>query len=225
MKKILALILVLTCGFAMFSCDESGDTMNKVDKIFKAVAPTKIVTETTEVFDGKLTLTSTSTLKSGKVDGFAAATYEYTKQTLRTVEEGAGDTELLPWVETSGLLEYHDDKGLRTDGGKWDIDGENFAPAAGEMGPKFSAKNVKDIKEDKENNTITFTVPAGKAALVFGEDAAPAADVFVTITHDGSAVTSVILSYEIKADKKDHPDVEVTIKVLYSYEAEQITIK
>jgi hypothetical protein len=225
MKKILSIILVLACVFAMFSCGEVGDIMNKVDSIFNAVAPTKIVTETTESFDGKLTLVSKSTLKSGKVDGFAAATYEYVNQKLLSVEAGAGDTELLPWEEVSGLLEYHDDKGLRVDGGKWDVDGENFAPTAGEMAPKFSEKNVKDVKEDKANNTITFVVPAAKTAAVFGEDGAPNADVFVTLTHDGAAVTSITLNYKVEAEKKNQPDIEVTVKVLYSYEAEQITIK
>lgn len=225
MKKILALILILACTFSVVSCGEAGEIVGKVNKVFSAVSPTKIVTETTEVFDGKLTLTSTSTLKVGVVDGFAAATYEFVKQTLRSVEEGAGDTEELPWIETVELREYHDDKGLRVNGGKWDIDGENFAPEAGKFAPKFSEKNLKDIKEDKATNTITFVIPADKTAAVFGEDQAPAADVSVTVTHDGSAVTSMILSYEVKADKKDYPDVAVTIKILYSYEPEQITMK
>lgn len=211
--------------FAMFSCGEVEDIMNKVDSIFNAVAPTKIETTTEESFDGKLTLVSTSTLTSGKVDGFAAATYEYVKQELISIEDGAGDTEKLPFEETKGLLEYHDDKGLRVDGGKWDVDGENFAPEAGEMAPKFSKKSVKDVKEDKENNTITFVVPADKTEAVFGKEAAPAADVSVTLTHDGSAVTSIIMTYKIEAEKKNQPDIEVKITVLYSYRAESITIK
>lgn len=225
MKKILSIVLVLACVFAMFSCGEAEDIMKKVDSIFNAVAPTKIETTTEESFDGKLTLTSTSVLKTGKVDGFDASTYEYVKQELISIEDGAGDTEKLPFEETRGILEYHDDKGLRVDGGKWDVDGENFAPTAGEMAPKFSAKNAKDVKEDKETNTITFVVPADKTEAVFGKDAAPAADVFVTLTHDGSAVTSIVLTYKVEAEKKNQPDIEVKITVLYSYKAEQINIK
>ena len=221
MKKIIAIALIVTCAFALFSCGSDG-TIDNVNKMFKSVAPTKVVTETTEVF-GEVTLTSKSTLLSGKVDGKAAATYEFSNMELRSIEDGSGDFEELPWVVISGLYEYHEDKGVRIDGGKWQDDMYNFAPTAGSNALNLKKKLVNNLEEDAVTKTVKFTVAADNTETVFGEKIK--CDVLVTITHDGSAITSVVLNYTVPASDKDHPDIVTTVKVLYSYDAEKIVIK
>ncbi len=221
MKKFIAFALILTCVLSLFSCGDS--VADRVDKMFKSVAPTKVITEINEDI-GSITLVSKYTLISGTVDGVAAATYEFSEMTLRTIDEGAVDTELLPWVETTGFWEYHDDKGLRTDGKKWDSDGENFAPKVGSGAlKKISKKLMTKVEEDKAAKTINFTVLAADTKTVFGEEIK--SDVAVTVTHDGVLVTGVQLSYKVPASDKDHPDVKTTVNILYSYDAEKPNLK
>jgi hypothetical protein len=224
MKKIISIILAITCVFALFSCgSDSGDTLGKINKMYSAIAPTKVVTLSTQTI-GNVVLTSTSTLKSGTVDGKIAATYEYKNQELRSLEDGSNETAELPWVEVSGLLEYHEDKGLRENGGKWDDNGENFVPEAGTIKLNLSKKSVKNLKEDSATKTITFTVPAAKSVDVFGEDSGFIADVNVVVTHDGAAITSITLTSSIPSDEDAYPAIDVYINVKYSYDSESITI-
>ncbi len=231
MKKIIAIALVLACSVALFACGGS-DTAENIDKMFKSVAPTKVVTEITENV-GELVLVSTSTLTSGTVDGKAAATYESLNMRLRTVSEGSGDVEVLPWVEVYELLEYHDGKGLRTTNdkngtpGAWDEGGYNFAPTAGKSPIVLTKETMQDVEEDEAAKTIKFTILAADTATVLSGiiEEALESDVAVTITHDGSAITGITLTYTVLAEEKDHPDIETTIKILYSYDAEQIKFK
>lgn len=222
MKKILAIILVLACSLALFACeDETADTITEINNMYNAFAPSMIVTETTQTF-GNYTLTSSSTLKTGKVDGFDASVYEYSYQRLRSVEDGA-TAEIVGVIETvTGKWEYHAEKGYRENGGKWD-DGYDFAPEAGAIALKITADTVQDLKNDSENKTITFTVLAANTEAVLGNKID--ADVAVTLTHSGADITGVTLTYTVSnADNADYPEISVVIKAQYSYDSQQITI-
>ena len=223
MKKLIAIILVLASSLALFSCGESKDTIKKVNKMYKAILPTKIVTETTQDM-GSQVLTGEYVLTTGTGDGKAVSTLYYNYQKLRSIEDGSGSTEELPWEEITLTKEYHEDKGLRIDGGKWQKDGNDFAPTIDDIALDISAKDVEDVSEDAATKTITFIVPKDNTADVFGEDMAPAADVSVTITHDGAAVMSMTITYTVQSDNKDHPEIVTTIKTVYSYEPQEITI-
>lgn len=223
MKKIIAIILAITCAFAMFSCQkEKADPIDTLNVMYKASAPTKVVTATTEVL-GSITLTGTSTLKTGKIDGKIATTYTYSYQELREIKEGISSVEK-PWIEVSGSKDYLEDKGVRINGGSWDEEGFNFAPAAGSIAIKLTKDNVTDFTADEATKTITFKVAADKTAEVFGEENAIASDVSVTVTHDGAVVTSTALSYTIESTEDEYPDAVVTVKVDYTYDLEEITI-
>ena len=223
MKKIIALILILASTFALFSCGESKNTVKKVNNMYTAIMPTKIVTQTTQDI-GSYVLTGEYVLTTGTIDGFAVSTLYYSYQQLRSVEDGAGTTEELPWEEITVTREYHEDKGLRENGGKWQKDGNDFAPTTDDIALKLNAKYLQDVKEDESTKTISFVVPKDNTKEVFGEDMAPEADVTVVITHDGAAIMSVTLSYTVPGEKKDHPDMVITIKSDYSYEPQEITL-
>ncbi len=224
MKKIIALILVLASSFALFSCGESTDAIKKVNKMYKAILPTKIVTETTQDI-GPHVLTGEYVLTTGTIDGRAVSTLYYNYQKLRSIPDGAGDTEELPWENVILTKEYHADKGVRENGGKWQSDGYDFAPTIDDIAFKFEAKHVTDVVNDEATKTITFTVPMDNTVKVFGEDMAPAADVAVTITHDGAAIMSMTMSYTVPNPNKNYSKIVTTIKTLYYYEIQEITIE
>ena len=225
MKKILSIILILTCVFTLFSCDSEGEkALKRIDEMYNAISPTKIVTETTEVI-GEVTLTSTSNFVTGTYDSKVVSVYEYTKQQLRSIDEGATDVQLLPWVETSGKLEYLEGKGVRENGGKWSAKGEDFAPEVGAISINAKAKNVKDISNDEQKKLVSFIIPADNTEAVFGEGNAILADVSVTIKHDGGAITGIVISYTVEGEEDSHPSIITTIKADYYYDPEQITIE
>ena len=223
MKKILALILVLASAFTLFSCGESRDIVKRVNKMYTSLVPTKIVTETTQDI-GAHVLTGEYVLTMGTIDGNAVTTLYYSYQQLRSIEDGAGSTVELPWEDVTLTKEYHEEKGVRENGGKWDKEAEDFAPTVEDIALKISAKHVEEVTEDEKTKTITFIVPKDNTADVFGEENAIEADVQVTIVHDGAAIMSVTLSYTVPAAKKDYPDIVTVIKTTYSYEPQEITI-
>lgn len=219
---VLAAAILIGAGvaayFVFFRQDENDKIYAKLEKVYGAISPTKIVTVTTEEI-GKYTLTSEATFVTGKVDGKYASVYEYKQQKLRDIDSGASTDDITTyWVETVGKLEYLEDKGLRVDGGKWDEAGEDFSPEAGKFALNTTKKTVADLKEDTATNTITFTILKDSTEAVFGEGNAIEADVYVTVTHDGGAVTGVIITYTIETDIEKYPDMVVTIRADYSYD-------
>ena len=207
-----------------FRKDENDRIYENLERVYGAIAPTKIVTTTTEEL-GNYTLTGEATFVTGTVDGMYASVYTYRHQKLRDIDSGAATADITTyWVETSGKLEYVADKGLRIDGGKWDAEGEDFSPEAGKFALNTSKDTVTDLKEDVLTNTITFTVLAADTEAVFGEGNAIEADVYVTVTHDGGAVTGVVITYTVETDIAKYPDMIVTIKADYSYDPEKPVI-
>jgi hypothetical protein len=78
-----------------------------------------------------------------------------------------------------------------------------------------------------ENNTLSFTVPAANVAQVLGEEysANVTGDVVVKISDDGAVITSIDLHYFLKGDEAAHlVDSEMTVKVIYTYDLERITL-
>jgi len=225
MKKIIAIVLVLACAFALFSCGEEDPTaltISSINEMYNATSPSRVDITSTQTF-GKYTLTSTSTLKTGMVDGFSVTVYEYSTQQLRDVESGAGADILDPIETVTGSWAYHEDLGYRENDGEWDITGDDFTPETGAIALNITKDTAKDFKNDSAAKTATFTVEAANTEAVFG--IAIASDVAVTIVYSGADVTSVSLSYSItNPDEKDHPQVAVTVKADYSYDSQVITI-
>ena len=227
MKKIVSIVLVLVCAFALFSCGKEDATevaLKEINDMYYAISPSKVVTKTTEEF-GDFTIIGTSTLKIGSIDGNAATTYEKTRQKLRDVPSGSGN-EVLDVIEDLGkeTKQYHEELGYRENGGKWDADGENFAPKAGDNALILTKDTIKDFTIDEENKTYTFVVAAENTKAVFGYEIAT--DVSVKILHSGADITGVILTYTlIDEDNDSYPEIKVTIDVTYSYDSETITIE
>ena len=230
MKKIISIVLALACAFAMFSCGgESADPIDKAIKeisdMYNAVSPSMVHTVTTRDF-GSYSLVDESTLKVGNVDGYAASVLEYSNQQIRDIDSGAMSEILDPIKSETGKLEYHEDLGLRETkngaSGKWDEDGEDFAPATGANALKITKETVKDFTIDEANKTYKFTVLAENTEAVLGYSIA--FDVNVVIVHSGADIISVELSYKETGSVKNHPEISVVVKAEYSYESQLITI-
>ncbi len=233
MKKILSLILILVCAFALFSCGGDDDdkpdftTIEDLNKMYNAIAPSRVDTVATQTF-GKYTLTSTSTLKTGvAVDGFSVTLYTYSKQQMRTVEDGSGVDVLKPIETVTGEWVYHEDKGYRENGGDWDATGVNFTPETGAIALNMTEETVKDYLADEETKTITFTVAAENIEAVFGVAFVDleTEEISVTITHSGADITSVSIAYTIiNPENDEHPEIAVTLTASYAYDSQEITI-
>jgi hypothetical protein len=78
-----------------------------------------------------------------------------------------------------------------------------------------------------ENHTLSFTVPAANVAQVLGEEysANVSGDVEVVIVDDGAVIASIDLHYFLKGDEAAHlVESEMTVKVVYTYDLEKITL-
>ena len=192
-------------------------------EMYNAIAPSRVETTSSAAFGEYEFAPIESTLLIGSVDGYSVSVYEYTSTTLREISDGSGVEIVGPFVSESHKLEYHSKNGLRTDGGKWDVRGEDFTPVVGANAFNFTADTVTDMIENKENKTYTFVVSEDNTEAVFGEEIA--ADVTVVINHSGADITGVTLSYSVFNDRNDdHPEMTVQISCRYSYETQEITL-
>ena len=223
MKKIIALLLALTCVFALFSCGEEEpdieSQVNSVIKMYEASAPTKISTVTVTKI-GNITLNGTYTLVTGKIDGMIATVQQNTYEKLADIESGSTST-ITSVIETvKESKEFVQDKGVRINGGTWN-DGFNFAPVAGDIALGFTYKQL--INPEYKDGVLTCKIAAGNTGVIFGEDNAIDSDVVITIVNDGASITGVTLSYTIPEDD-EYPAQEVTITTTYTYDLEEVTL-
>lgn len=192
-------------------------------KMYNAIAPSRVDTTSEAAFGEYSFAPITSTLLVGSVDGASVAVYEYTTTTLREIVEGSGVEIVEPFKTESHKLEYSAKLGLREDGGKWNISGEDFTPIVGANAFNFTAETVSNMIENKDNKTYSFVVAEENTEAVFGEHIA--ADVTVVISHSGADITGVDISYTvINEDNDDHPEFSVKISASYSYETQEITL-
>ena len=183
--------------------------------------PTKSITTVNYNFEGQ-TLTDTTTLISGKIDGnLEAATLTQITQRLRTVEAGS-NAAILPFIEeTVTNKEYLEGRGVRVNGGAWDSAAKNFAPSDGSITLNLTEEVMLNAKES--DKTITFNVAKANTEAVFGK--VINANVSVTIKHDGASIVSIDIVYVESATKNpDTPETRVEISVKYSYDIENVTI-
>ena len=239
MKKIICLLLVLACSFAMFACGKEDELTGaqKTAQYYKNSLPTKVVTTSTQTIMNAsgvavATLNGKYELVTGTISGKLATVQTYEQDYLREVADGANNVIVGPIDTDTGSLEYLEGYGRRTNGGGWDPNGLNFGPTAGSI-----AINLQDDLLTKVNytdgdngiNTLSFTVPNANIAAVFGADADDVAlltassDVEVTITNDGAFVNSITISYSI-AGTRYYPERRVTMTTTYEYEVQSVEL-
>ena len=225
MKKIISLIVMVACMFTLFACGEGdgSDTAKNpiaaINRMYSVSCPTKIE-GTAERKIGDRVYESTEMIIVGKVDGKDAAVYESSYEELASIEEGAET----PIVTRVTRVEYLEGKGTRTNGGNWDAEGKSFAPTNGSIAINITSETVSNAAFSEDGKTFTCTVKAANTAAVFGEGEGIASDVSVTITTNGTQVTAVEMSWQVAATEET-PAVEVTVRTVYSYDLEVISLQ
>ena len=231
MKKIIVLILaVALCVTALTSCQyldmlKGDSTLEDVATMYNMSAPTKVVATTEQNF-GSYELNCSYEIVTGYVDNSRASVYTVTTEELRTVEEGGKTEEVKDMIKsTTKKTEAIEGFGSRTNGGEWNPEGDVWTIGRGRMAINLEESALTNVVY--ENNTLTFVVPEANVATVFGADYAAniASDVEVTIVNDGAVVTSVDLHYYLAGDGANLPETEMTVKLVYTYDLERITIE
>ena len=181
MKKILTLILVLACAFAMFSCGEditapvySQDAADFIAAFGATTVNTLNVTVTAETAEGTLTSTYTTVYNADKT-----STMTYSIETIPGIES----TEDL--VVLTGTVTC-DASGNYSDGGE--ISGK-----LGATGVNFNYTSDKITNFEVDGNVLGIVVAAADTQAVLGY--AVGSDALVTVTKADGKITSVTLSY------------------------------
>lgn len=241
MKKIIALMLILCCVFALFSCGANLDAassaqLEKINEMLATSIPTKSETVTTHTI-GNVVLESTATLVTGRIGGKAVSVYESVIQELAPVENDLDHIK-----ETEEVIWYMEGKGVSDDnGGSWDEEGEDFAPKAGSMLLNLKGGSIKEGSYDEATETLVLVYDAGGANGVVGAYLEGGekieSDLKVTIVTNGGSLVSIKLEYtipshDIQVDVKSEedgkeqttketitvPEAKVTIEAKYEYD-------
>ncbi len=182
MKKILALILALTCAFALFACgdDETGAvyTEDAAEFItaFGATNPASVnVTVTADTAEGTLTSTYTTVYTAGKISEIT-----YSIETI----PGIDSTEDI--VVLTGTVTC-DASGNYSDGGV-------IASKLGATNIKFDYDSNKINNFTIDGNVLSITVAAADTEAVIGY--AISSDAVVTVTKGDGQIKFVTLSYD-----------------------------
>ncbi len=179
MKKILALILVLTCAFTLFACNDEGSAYTEeAAEFITAFGATTVstlkVTVTADTAEGTLTSVYTTTYNSDNT-----STMTYSIETIPGLDS-TEDVEVLTGTVTC------DASGNYSDGGE--ISGKLAA-----TGVSFDYDSDKISTYSIDGNVLAITVPAADTQAVIGY--AVGSDALVTVTKADGKITSITLSY------------------------------
>ncbi len=181
MKKILTLILVLTCAFTLFACGGKDEG--------------PVYTDDAAEFITAFGATTVSTLKVT----VAADTAEGTLTSVYTTTYNSDSTKSIAYsIETIPGLDSAEDKVVLTGTVTCDASG-NYSDG-GEISGKLGATGVKfDYDSDKiktysiDGNVLAITVPAADTEAVIGY--AVGSDALVTVTKADGKIASIALTY------------------------------
>lgn len=233
MKKLLALLLALTCIFSVVSCagnNNDGGNGGEVELTtaellelyngyLAASAPTKSeVTSTTT--ESNNVLVSTSVLTSGKVGEKAASKLVSNTQTFSAIENG-----MLNLINESKAEEWFlEGKGTSSGtpqqvGRRWDSEGTNFAPVQGSLQIGLAEENFTSVTYDKAKGELVLVCAEGKAASVIGYylpgDYDHTYATTVTLTAFGDKITGIKISYAID-DREIGDDIDSSVYIEYT---------
>ncbi len=244
MKKILALLLIICSCFAIVSCkrgDDPGstdgagdDNLERFSAMFAASVPKKSETTAT-VLVNDIELVSTYILKTGTIGGKAASVMETSVTNLSDVENDQGKLNETTTKKTTYY--YLEGKGIRTNKGKWDETGEDFAPKAGSIALDLKKEYFSKIEYFNEGSSEKLVLHIAEDFDGTNEYAKkvlakfiPASQPFgyetvITITATGGRISGILIEcieYEHTLgddmfDAIQISDAELTVDVKYSY--------
>lgn len=240
MKKIFALLLIVSCMLACVACRDDGEQTEPektdvqiVSEIMNASVPTRAEvtsTQKTRYFQ----LKSLYTLETGIVDGLRTTQIITEEQSLRDVEGGSYNN-----IATKKTSEWYiEGKGYYLNSRSNDPDAEFYAPSEGFINLNLSEELLENCQYNAETGTLEFDVSWKNSNAVLGgmftaDDAEPFEyDTHVKIVTAGGRISELVITYLIEEhDVGDFDnsvtigDMTVTISAIYYYNTQQITLK
>lgn len=220
MKKIICLLLLITCSFALFACGNDPEDPNGGEN-----TPPEVVLPDAEFFDmvansdpNKITTVTNTTDKSTNKtyngmyvtsiasDGSITYEYEYEVAKKASLENigSAGSTEVKKGtvVYASGLYSV--------DGGETWVAG---APDVELIDVKLDLNRdyIGEYKMSKDGKTLTATVNAENASKILGVNVNAKGNVTIKVVTNGTYLAKISVSYA-------NANASVTIDTSYTYE-------
>lgn len=182
MKKFLAIILALTCAFALFACGD-GETANnyKTDAadFITAVGATDVtnldVSVAVETALGTLTSTYNTVYNA---DGTSTMTYRI---------------ETIPALDSTALEEIEVQEGTVTCDANGNYSNDEISGTIGATGVSLNLNSDKISNYTVEGDVLTITVAAADTASVVGT--ALGSDAIVAVTKAEGKIVSITLNY------------------------------
>ncbi len=194
MKKIFSVILVLTCIFALFSCElpfgggknnggnGGGDTPVGVAAFNDAIANTNAANVIVEsVVNSELGELNSRYDIVYNEDGSATITYEYEKFNLITGEDSGNELK----SKFNGVVTRNADGSYTGDMGEVDLSGVT-------AGFKVDLSSL-EVTINEAGDVLTATVPAANTQAVLGS--AFSEDIALEVTIEGGAVKQIALTF------------------------------
>ncbi len=219
-KKIICLLLLLTCSFALFACGEEeppvddvppADTSLPDEEFFEMVslsAPNKIVTVNTvtvsasETYVGEFTTTIMQ-------DGSIVHEYTYEEKREASLENlgkpGSKEINEGEIVYKNGLYSYDGEESWTTE-----------APDESILNVKFDLNRdyIGEYKMSKDGKTLTATVNSENAEKILGIKINAKGDVTIKVATNGTYLDAVTVTYAT---------AKATVKVDTSYNYEPVS--
>ena len=239
MKKIIAIAMIICCLFAVVSCGNGlGKDINAqieaIEAMSAASIPNKAETTTTMYVGDERTIVNVVTLVAGTVDGKKASALTSVDREFSDVSGATqlvGEKTSYRWfVEGLGTCENKS--------GNWNEEGEDFAPSEGYIDFDFKAEYIASSEYNDEDKTLTLKINKENVAAFLGsfaaEDFEATSEATVKITTSAGRILSVDIKYVIperdvyidedEEDAVSIPETIVSIKAVYSYDYEPITL-
>ena len=203
MKKIICLLLALTCVFALFSCGEDK-ALEAFISLVESSSPTKITTQTYIPREGDIPLEGEFITE---IDG---DNFTLTGSYMRpaTLEDQASSNTVTVPVQV-----YYKD-------GKYSVDNENWTtsvPDVTAMQVKFTlnADYLGNYTVSKDGKTLITSLSAENAKEILGlEINALVGEVSLTVTNNGTYLTGVTIMYTTTINGAES---QVVIDTSYTY--------
>ncbi len=183
MKKIICLLLVLTCAFTLFSCADKE--IEAHIELVNASNPTNITTHTSYVSEEE---TLSGRFVTAIEDDVCTMTYSYERLADPVLDGGEDRIK-----EVEGTVYYKD--------GKYSEDGENWSAASPDNNLvnivfDLNVKNLGDCTLSSDGKTLSTTLNAEQAQKVLGLTL-PASEegISLSITHNGTYLSYIVISY------------------------------
>ncbi len=182
MKKILIIMLALTCAFAMFSCGDKSASLDGFKKAVDNTAPA-VVNVSVEV-ETDLGALASNFKTTYAADGSFVIDYSY--EQFNTSTSGNADD-----VKSTVTGQVTCDKdGKYSDGGA--LTGTTTAATGAKLA--FNSKKMENVTVSEDGNVLSATVKAANTKAVLGIELA--SDVTLVVTKAADKVVSYSMEYD-----------------------------